>query len=112
MFSDWEGSGAQRRRMTCPRPHSKAIAEPSLSGAQIRAPAATLAVCPTGPGPEARTSGTGCPSAQSRLHAGRRGQRREGGKGRSLPVSRQQGAGGGAGKEKEEDLEAGVRGRG
>lgn len=103
--------------MTCPRPHSKAIAKPALPGARIRAPSATLTACPTRPGAEAGTSGTGRPSAQSRMHAGGRGQRQEEwGEGRSLPTSRQQGADGagrggggprrGGGKEKEEGLEA------
>ena len=96
--------------MTCPRPHSKAIAEPRLPGAQIRASSATLAGCPTRPGPEALTSGTGRPSAQSRMHAGggSAGRNREGG---GAVTAHLQTAGGGAGrggggKEKEEGLEA------
>lgn len=99
LFSDCGGSGAQRRRVTCPRPHSKAISEPRLPNVQIRVPLATLAACPTRPGPEARTSGTAAPllsRACTRAGGGGAGRDPDGGRGGHCPSPDSRGRGGGA----------------
>lgn len=78
--------------MTCPRPHSNAIAKSRLSGPHAGSPAFSyLAAFPARQGPEARTSGTSGPSAQSRMHAcgrGQGGERWEAREGHSLPITK------------------------
>lgn len=99
LFSDWEGIETQRRKVTCPRPHSNAIAKSRLSGRHAGSPAFSyLAAFPAQQGPEARTSG---PSAQSRVHAcgrGQWGERWEAREGHSLPITKLQDVVMGAGR--------------